>query len=432
MGSVKINFIYSAGFQLINIIVPLFTMPYLTRILGSRGIGIYSYAFSVASYFSLFILLGLYNYGSRTIAGIRNNKVILSRTFSEIYIFQFICGIFVLILYGIYLIWFCNIEFIGLAFVIHILSVILDITWFFNGLEKFKILAIRNTFIKIISMILIFCFVKEENDLGKYCFILTGSSLFASIFFWICLKNEVVWIKPTINGILKHIKPNLILFVTVLIISLYRIMDKIMLGLMSTYDQVGFFEITEKMTSIPLSFINAFGIVMLPHISNMLTINRDYGRRTTYVSIIFVMFMSSSISFGIMAISNEFIPLFFGNGYRECIYLFLVNLPSCIFIGFANVLRTQYLIPHKMDVIYIKSTVLGAIVNVILNTILIQLYGAFGASISTLAAEIVVCTYQAFKLRLILPIKKYVIDSIPFVFSGIFMFILVFTSPAFL
>ena len=90
MGSVKINFIYSAGFQLINIIVPLFTMPYLTRILGSRGIGIYSYALSVASYFSLFILLGLYNYGSRTIAGIRNNKVILSRTFSEIYIFQFI------------------------------------------------------------------------------------------------------------------------------------------------------------------------------------------------------------------------------------------------------------------------------------------------------------------------------------------------------
>lgn len=429
MSNVKKNFIYSAGFQVVNIIVPLFTMPYLTRILGAGGIGVYSYALSVASYFSLFILLGLNTYGSRTIASIRDNVKELSRTFSELYAFQLFCGICVLLFYIVYLLWFCENKIIGVVFVIHILSVVLDITWFFNGLEQFRILAIRNTVIKLVSMGFIFAIVRDANDLVKYCLILTCGSLFASVYFWFCLYGKIIWVRPGIKGVMHHIKPNLTLFVTVLVISLYKILDKIMLGLMSSYDQVGFFEITEKVTSIPLSFINAFGLVMLPHISNKLSIQNTNSEKTTYLSILFVMFLATSMPFGIMAVSNEFVPLFFGKGYAECIPLFLIILPSCIFLGFANVLRTQYLIPHKMDSVYIKSTSLGALVNVVLNVALIPYYGALGASISTLSAEIAVCTYQAFKLRFILPIAKYVKDSMPFVFAGICMFLLVYAFP---
>lgn len=430
MSNVKKNFLYSAGFQVINMVVPLFTMPYITRVIGANGIGMYSYAMSVASYFSLFILLGLNNYGSRTIAAVRNDKKILSCTFIEIYIFQLFCGFLVLLCYFVYLLLFCKNVSLALVFIIHILSVVLDITWFFNGLEQFRLLAVRNTVIKILTMGLIFIFIKDEGDLLKYCMILTGGTLFASVYFWVYVKGIIEWVRPSVKGIVQHIKPNLTLFITVLVISLYKILDKIMLGLMSSYDQVGFFEITEKVTNIPMSFISAFGLVMLPHISNKLSLNNTNSERTTYLSILFVMFMSTSMPFGIMAVSREFVPFFFGQGYNECIKLFLIILPSCLFLGFANVLRTQYLIPLKMDSIYIKSTSLGALVNVVLNVMLIPFYGAVGASVSTLAAEIAVCAYQAFKLRLLLPITKYVRDSIPFVLSGVCMFLIVYWCPA--
>ena len=128
-----------------------------------------------------------------------------------------------------------------------------------------------------------------------------------------------------------------------------------------------------------------------------------------------------------MGVSKEFVPLFYGAGYEKCISLFLILLPTCLFLAFANVIRTQYLLPHQMDRAYVISAILGAIVNVSGNIILIPNFGSIGASISTLLAETIVCIYQSNAVKRYQPIMLYVKKSMPFLFSGMIMFFVIFT-----
>lgn len=141
---------------------------------------------------------------------------------------------------------------------------------------------------------------------------------------------------------------------------------------------------------------------------------------------IFAMLLSTSMSFGIMAVSKTFVPLFYGSGYDLCILLYLILLPSCPFFAFGNVIRTQYLLPNEFDAIYVKSAFLGAGVNIIINLLLIPNLGALGAAIGTLVAEATVCIYQALKISRNIDIKKYALRSTPFIISGIVMFIVIY------
>ena len=175
------------------------------------------------------------------------------------------------------------------------------------------------------------------------------------------------------------------------------------------------------MISIPTALVTALGTVMLPRMSNLRDKSND-SKSLIYKSIMFAMLLSTSMSFGIMAVSKTFVPMFYGPGYDLCISLYLILFPSCLFFAFGNVIRTQYLLPNEFDSIYVKSAFLGAGVNIIINILLIPNLGAVGAAIGTLVAEMTVCTYQALKIRKNIDIKKYVLRSIPFVISGTVMF----------
>ena len=174
---------------------------------------------------------------------------------------------------------------------------------------------------------------------------------------------------------------------------------------------------------VPVALISALGTVMLPRMTNLLSKNREEAKGVLRLSILFAMFVSSAMSFGIMGVAREFVPMFYGEGYDICVYLYLILLPSCIFLAFANVIRTQYLLPQQMDRAYVVSAVLGAVTNLCINAILIIPLGALGAAIGTLMAEGVVCAYQAKKVMQKISITKYIYESLPLVFSGIIMFV---------
>ena len=424
MNTVFKNFIYNTGYQILAIIVPIITTPYLSRIIGVEGIGKYSYANSIAYYFVMFIMLGLNNYGNRTIAGVRDDKNKLSKTFCEIYFMQLMIGIVVLIIYIIFCALFMPQNIIQWIMIVYVVSAIIDINWFFFGLEQFKLTATRNIIIKLITTISIFCFVKHKEDIVIYVLIVLLSMLISNAILWPFVFEFVSLTKVNIRSSFCHIKPNLILFIPIVAISLYKGMDKIMLGIMCNIEQVGYYEYSEKIIQIPIALVNSLGTVMLPKMSNLVA-NGDIREEKRYISIsiLVAMLCSSSLCFGLMAIAREFVPLFYGKGYEPCVHLFYILLPSCCFMAFANVIRTQYLIPHKKDEIYIKSVILGALVNFFLNIILIRMMLSAGAAIATLAAELTVCLYQAFKTEKVLPIKKYFKNSIPFVASGIIMFV---------
>ena len=428
MTSVKSNYILNTANQLINMAVQIVAVPYVTRILGADNIGIYAYTYSVASYFVMFIVLGLNNYGNREIAKEKNDKEELNKTFTSIYLMQLICGIVMVMLYIAFVSLFTSsYKSIFWLQLIYVISGVVDINWALFGLEEFKFTSIRNSIISLLNFVCIILFVKNEESLMLYTLIMGFGVLANQLIGWQYIRKviRITRVKP--GDILKHIKPNLILFVPIIAVSLYKIMDKIMLGFISSMNHVGYYESSEKIIRIPTVLISSLGTVMLPRMSMLYSANeakksRDYMRKSIDLSMI----LSSSLSFGIMAVSREFVPLYYGKGFEECVYIYLALLPSCVFLAFSNVIRTQYLIPKGRDKIFIKGVFTGAIVNLVLNCLLIPRLNSLGAGIATLVAEFSVCASQAFDVRKEIGIKEYIARGAPFVFVGCIMFLALF------
>lgn len=428
MNNIKKNFIYNLIYQFLILFIPLVISPYISRVMGVEGVGIYSYTYSVVSYFMLFVLLGVNNYGNRIIAKIRDDKKELARTFWGIYLFQLFMGLFMFFLYIGYIYLF-DVEYKIMALIqsMFILSALGDINWVFFGLEEIKITILRNILIKVGTLIFIFLFVKDSSDIEIYAVIMSGMAIFSQLLLWSFVKKKIGFIKINMKEILKHIKPNLILFIPVIAISLYKIMDKIMLGIMSNISEVGFYENAEKIINIPLTLITALGTVMLPRISN-LVVKREYKKINQYIhkSILLVMFMSFAMCFGLISIGYNFAPLYFGYEFQKTGLLIILLAPTLIFLSFANILRTLYLIPYEKDKIYILSVFLGALVNLLVNFIFIPKLGSIGACLGTIMAEFIVMFYQALLLKKELEINKYIKDIFPFFVKALIMFILIF------
>lgn len=425
--NVKKNLTYNLMYQVLIIIIPLITTPYISRIIGKEGVGIYSYTYSVANYFVLFSLLGINNYGNRIVAKYKDDKEKLSLEFISLYTFQFITSAIMICVYYIYISCFDNKYFIySIVQSIYVISAMAEINWLFFGLEKFKLTVIRNTIIKTISTICIFVFVKKADDLIIYTLILASSSLLSQMSLWPFVKKEIKFVKPKIKDITKHIKPDFILFIPVIAVSLYKIMDKIMLGNMSEVAQVGLYDSAEKIISIPITFITAFGTVMLPRATNLLS-NNDEEKVKEYLknSIMILIFISIPITLGLITIANKLTNLYFGIEFSDASGIMQILSISIVFMAIANVIRTQYLIPKEKDKEYIISVFCGAIINLIINAFLIPIYKAKGAAIGTVFAE-----FSVFALQLYFFKEKKIIYQnwkkiLQFIISAIIMYLVI-------
>lgn len=425
--SVKSNFIYNTVYQILILILPLITAPYVSRVIGAEGNGIYSYTYSIVQYFVLFAMLGLSNYGNRTIAKCRDDKEKLSKEFFSIYAMQLMTSVLMIILYLGYITIFDNRYYTyALIQIIYLASTCFDITWFFYGLEKFKLTVTRNIIIRVISAICIFVFVKDKDDLVIYTFLMVGSTLISQLSLWPFLKNEIKFVKPKFKEIIKHLKPNFILFIPVIAVSIYKLMDKIMLGNMTNVQNVAYYEYAERIINIPTSIITALGTVMLPRISNLLA-KGEKNQIKFYMdkSMEYMMFLSIPICLGLIVVAPEFVPIYLGNEFVTTGSIIQYLAVTLIFVSWANVIRTQYLIPKEKDKIYIISVILGAIVNFVINMILIPRLQTIGASIGTIFAEFTVMFVQTIAVRKELEIKKYVIYVAKFLVSAIIMTIII-------
>lgn len=427
MNKIKKNFLYNAVYQVLVLILPFITIPYVSRVLGADGIGTYSFTYSIVYYFMLVALLGINNHGNRSIAKVRENKKKLSETFSGIYMIQLVASISMILLYVFYLLIFSP-EFIDIAWIqiIYIFSAMFDINWFFFGNEEFKLTVTRSIVIKLLSIAAIFLFVKTPSDVWIYTLILSLSTLISQMVLWPSLLKRTKLVLPRKNEILKHVKPCLVLFVPVIAVSLYKVMDKIMLGLMTDVVEVGYYEQAEKITMIPLGLVTALGTVLMPHMSNLAAKGHE-EKIKEYIekSINFMMFLAFPICLGLIAIANKFVPLFLGDGFGASVILIQLLSVVILFIAFANTFRTGYFIPKEKDRIFVGFTLTGAIVNLIVNFALIPSMKSVGACIGTIIAEFAVMMYQLVALRNDLPINKYIKNVLPFLLKSLTMFLIV-------
>lgn len=424
--SVKKNFAYQLIYQVLVIILPFITSPYISRVIGAEGLGIYSYSYSVAYYFVLFSLLGIANYGNRTIAQVRENQEKLSYVFSSLVVAHILFSVIFCIIYILYVTLLAEDKLYAAIQVFYVLSGLFDISWFYFGIEKFKFTVTRNVIIRIINVICVFAFVHEKGDLWKYCLIMALSTLLSQMVLWIPLKNYISFRKPTWGEMKVHIKPLMILFIPTVAVSLYKYMDKIMIGILSDKIQLGFYENAEKVINIPMTVVSAFGTIMLPKMSNLVVNNdNDLSSRYIKVSMEFIMYLAVGLSFGLAGCARVFAPVFWGNSFSFCGELIRGMSITIPFIAFANVIRTQYLIPKENDREYMVSVIIGAFINLIINCFLIVKYGAYGAMIGTIVAEISVCIIQILFVKRELPIGDYVKSTIFYFPMGLFMFVVV-------
>ena len=423
---IRNNYLYNVVYLLLTIIIPLVTTPYISRVLGAEKIGIYSYRMSIAQYFVMFSMLGIVNYGQRTCAAVRDDKSRLSQTFCEIYGCQVITSAVSLLAYFV-LTTVLNGEqkLIGTVLIFYILSALLYISWFFYELEVFKIITIRNTIIKLVSVVCIFTFVKSAADLWKYALIMSLGTTVGVAIYWPLLNKWIFPVKFEKKNIIKHVKPILILFIPVVAVSLYRYMDKIMLGVLATKIETGYYENAEKLVNMPLGFINALGIVMLPRMSNLLSKEdtENEAKKIIDYSMLFVCFLSCGMAFGISAVAPNIVSILMGEKFAKCSIIIRVLSMSMLFFSFANVIRTQYLIPQKKDKSYIISVFSGAIVNLVVNYMLIPKMQSTGAAIGTVMAEFTVCAIQTVAVAKEIPIKRYAMRGVPFIFIGGSMYV---------
>lgn len=412
MTSTKKNYIYSLILNVSNILISIIVIPLLSRRLGSEQLGIYSYTNSIVSFFMLFALLGIKNYGNRLIAGLSDKRE-KSKEFLGLYILQIIISILVSIVYILYVFIFCEktYQIVALVQTLNLLSVAFEINWFFYGNEEFRPALIVGIISKFIYFFLILFFVHNSNDLIIYTAIAGFYSLVNNLFLVCLLRKKVVKVSVTSNDVLKHLKPCLILFIPVISVSIYKIIDKIMLGKMVNMTEVGLYEQAEKIIKVPLQLSLTLETVMLPKMASVVSSGNDVDIRVDkYIlnSLNFMMFLVMPIVFGIICIADDFVPLFLGDDFAGSSVLLKGLAISVIFIVYGSVIRTHYIIPKKKDRIYVCSVMLGAIFNVIFNLILIPKLQAKGAVIATIVAEFVVVLYQSICLLKYLDIKKYV------------------------
>lgn len=408
--------------------LPLITMPYVSRVLGAEGIGMYSYTYSIANYFLLLGLLGVENYGNRSIAKVRDDEQLRNRIFSEIYSLQLVIASGAMILYSAYVFFVAENRQMAMIQTFYVLSAAFDINWLFFGMEDFKLTVTKKMIIKVANLICIFAVVRAKNDLWKYAFVLSGGYFLAQSSMWF-FAGRYIKFSPC-RPQKKHLKGCLILFVPIIAISVYRLMDKIMLGSMTDVQQVGFYESAEKLIMVCLCVISAFGAVMMPRMSNMLGKGKIEECKDLFVrSMEIAIFIGSAICFGISAVANDFIPVFYGEGYEPSVRVTSMLAITVLFITWACIVRTLYLIPAGKNGIYINSVMLGAFVNIVINAFLIPKYGAVGAAMGTIVAEISVAVFQTVLVRKELPIILSLRKSVPFLLYGLLMWFVVKYMP---
>lgn len=413
------NFLLNIIYQLFTFIIPLITIPYISRVLGAEKIGIYSYTYSIVYYFMLASMLGINNYGAREIAKLTDKNDLMSKRFWEIYFLQLIMTFIMIILYFsmIFIIKF-EYKFIMIIQGIYLLSCGIDINWLFFGLEKFKITISRNIIIKIVSLIFIFIFVKNQNDLYLYTIIMSSATFISQLYLWLYIKKNIKVEKVALFDIFSHFKQCLILFIPVIAYSIYRVMDKTMIGLFSNVIELGYYENAEKIINIPMTLVSALGTVMMPHMSK--TKDDEFENNIIY-SFKLCFFFLIPICFGLLIVAEDFSTLFFGNEFVKSSIIIRALVPTIIFGGVTNIIRTNYLIPKCKDKIYITSTILGAIINLILNIMFIRKFGSIGACIGTIFTELVIMLYQVINTRKNINYKNIFLQLFSFIFSALIM-----------
>ncbi len=389
----KENYIFRLIYEFILFAVPLITTPYISRVLCADGVGDFSYAYSVTTYFMMFSVLGMVSYGTREIARNRDDKAAYSRLFWEIRLITMIPGVVCLLLWGVLIALAPGYRLIYMALTPYLLGSLFDISWFFTGIERIKGIVIAGAAVRIIGVILMFVMVNDKEDVAMYCAINASIVLVSNLIMWMFLPKYLV--KVSLKGIRTgvHLKELFIYFIPSAAISVYLVLDKTLIGLITGDPyQNGYYEQADRIIAVSKLFVfGVLNIVATARMSYLYAMDKkDEIAATINRSMDYILLLGYGAVFGLIGISSDLVPVFFGRGYEPVEGYIYLMLPIILIAGVSSCLESHYFIPSGKREQSAKYIVAGVFANFVLNICLIPLYGALGAIAATLAAELLI------------------------------------------
>ena len=392
------NYAYNLSYQLLVIILPIITTPYVTRVFSSTDLGTYGYFNSIVTYFILLATLGVANYGTKEISGHRKD---IRKNFWGIYTLQLGATVLSISLYIIMCLSFSFMQnpvayILGLSLV----SKGMDISWLFQGLEDFRKITVRNITVKLVGVISIFLFVKSANDLYLYVFLLTIFELLGQFSMWLPAREFIG--KPHFDWSYakQHLKPVVLLFLPQIAISLYVTLDRTMLGALASTKDVGIYDQALKLVNILLTLVTSLGSVMLPRVANLLsTGDHKAVNKMHQMSFLIYNLVIFPIIAGMLIVNDDFVQFFLGQDFQDAKYAIAIMIFRMFFIGWTNIMGIQILIPHNKNKEFMISTTIPAIVSVGLNLLLLPKLGYIGAAIVSVLTEALVWAIQLYFTR---------------------------------
>ena len=430
MSRILSNYIYNLVYQVVTLLVPLLTAPYLARTLGPDGVGTYSYVNSMTGLICSLTMLGIFQYGNRQIAYVRDQPQKLNETFWQIMSARIIISVFATVVYFVVIIAIGRYTTYFVIYYTYMLGYFVDCTWLFVGVEDMKWAALKNILLKVLSVVGIFAFVKTTSDVSRYILIQGGSVLLANLMAYPQLKKYVHRPKIDFTDLKKTLIGSVLLYLPQIASTLYLQCDKIMIELISgESSQVSFYDYSEKLITIPLSFITVLSTVMMPRIANEFQKSHKEQisiliNRAAKIS----MFLAFPLMFGMISIADHLIPWYLGDDFLPTILAIQLISPIIITNTLTGISGNQYFTATNQITVLLKAQVLAAVGNVILNAILIPKLGFVGAAIATVFSSITCASIQYYELRKQIGLPGLMRDSIKYMFISIIMWLVIYLT----
>ncbi|MBC2177765.1 flippase [Listeria booriae] len=419
MKKVTTNYIFVLLYQVLIIITPIFTMPYVIRVLMPENVGVEAYVSSIVQIFTAFAALGMGDYGRKVIASVKR-KQDLKVEFYSLYLVQSFFSVIILIMYLIFTFYTKQYQTLFLINILVILSYVFDITWFYTGQENMKNIMIRNMVVRLGSMIGIFCFVKSPDDLAIYVWINAATLLVGQLVTWLPLLKNLNGFAFDWSKAKKHLKPVMTVAIVPIITLIPLALNKVILGNVTSAMEVGFYNQAFKLMTLFVVFVTALSTVMSPRmVKQHNSDNKEDFERSTYFSFRYVALSTLPLVTGLIAIAPLFIPLFLGVSFGPSVLNLQILAPALFFSGLAGIFGLQILVTTGRNKSYAFSVFIAAIISLGTNFVLIQLLGSYGTAISYVIFTIVTCMIQAFFARKYFSIKKMMRQISPYMVASL-------------
>lgn len=401
--SIKFNFIMNFILTVSNFLFPLITFPYVSRVLLPEGTGKVAFALSIVSYFTLFASFGVATYGIRAIAQVRDDKERLSKTMHELLFINIISMTIVYVALAVAILVvpkFAIEKELFWVTSLFILFTIVGVEWLYKGLEKYQYITVRTIVFKIASLFLVFLFVKEKSDYIIFAFISIFAIVGSGVLNLINSRKLINYTLYSEYEFKKHLKPMFVLFLTSMAIAIYTSLDEGLLGLLSSPEQVGYYNAAVRVKGILFTLITSLGVVLLPRLSYYVENHMETEFHEALAkSTNFIIVIAASVVIFFTLFAKETILILAGENYVASIIPLQIVVWALILSAITNILGIQILLPLKKDKQLLFSVLCAATVDVIANFLLVPKLAAVGTALSVIAAELSVLIVQIIILR---------------------------------